>query len=260
MIKQIALLKAKAGMDHEAFVKRYEEGHVPLIEELVPHHDEYRRNFIIPGSLVQLDHIEDAPPPPDFDVITALWYKDQSKLADLSRDLAETDKGEQIAEDETHLFDRTKMVMFAAEEHVTPKERLQPRPAGHQGPPQIKQVALLRRKSGMSREDFIAYYENNHAPLAERILTKNGKCIFAEYSRSFPEPTGGFDMSHVEHAAPEVDFDVLSEFWFWNQQDYDDFIALCADPAIGDALAKDEENFFDRSKITIFMVDERRPA
>lgn len=260
MIKQVALLKAKAGMEHSAFVKRYEEGHVPLIEDLVPHHDEYRRNFIIPGSLVELDHIDDPAPPPDFDVITALWYKDSSKLDALARDLAETDKGQQIAEDETHLFDRTKMVMFQADEYVTPKERLQPRPAGHEGPPAIKQIALLRRKPGMSRDDFISYYENNHAPLAERILTKNGKCIFAEYSRSFPAPAGNFQMSHVEHAPPAVDFDVISEFWFWNQEDYDDFIKLCADPEIGEALAKDEANFFDRTKLTIFMVDERRPG
>lgn len=257
MIKQVALLKAKPGMEYQAFVKRYEEGHAPLVEEMIRYHEEYRRNFIIPGSLVQLEHIADAPPPPDFDVITALWYKDASKLQSLAHDLAETDKGERLAEDEKALFDRTKMTMFEGDERVTPAEKLQPRPAGHEGPPAIKQIALLRRKPGMSRDDFIAYYENNHAPLAERILTKNGKCIFAGYSRTFPVPAGNFSMNHLEHAQPEIDFDVISEFWFWNQEDYDDFLQLCAQPEIGEALAKDEENFFDRSKITIFMVDER---
>lgn len=257
MIKQVALLKKKAGMAYDAFVKRYEEGHAPLVDEIMPFYTRYQRNFIIPGSLVALDHITEPPPPPDFDVITALWYEDQSKLDALGHALSATDAGAQLAADEEYLFDRTKMAMFAADERETPAGMLQPRPEGHEGPPQIKQVALLRAKPGMSREDFIAYYENNHAPLAMRILQKGGKCIFARYIRNFPMPGGGFKLSHVAHEAPKADFDVLSEFWFWNQAQYDEFLGLCGVPEIGQALAKDEENFFDRSKVTIFMVDER---
>lgn len=62
MIKQTALLKKKQGMSHEAFIKRYEEGHVPLINEVLPFHCDYKRNFIIPGSMVELEHIADPPP------------------------------------------------------------------------------------------------------------------------------------------------------------------------------------------------------
>jgi hypothetical protein len=256
MIKQIALLKTKPGMTYDAFVKRYEQGHVPLINKLLPYFHEYRRSYIIPGSMVALAHVGDAAPEPAFNVVTELWFDDQSKVDMMSRCIVETDAGKLIAQDETALFDRTQMVMFAGEEHVTPAGKLQPRPPGHQGRPAVKQIALLRAKPGMSRDAFIAYYENNHAVLAMRLLAKNGKCIFAEYSRTYPLPGGGFDLSHVEHAPAAIDFDVLREFWFWTKEDYELFLKQCADPKIGSALTADEENFFDRRKARIFLTEE----
>ncbi|MHB8530215.1 MAG: EthD family reductase, partial [Caulobacteraceae bacterium] len=33
----------------------------------------------------------------------------------------------------------------------------------------IKVVALLRKKDGMSRDDFVSYYEDRHAPLAQKL-------------------------------------------------------------------------------------------
>jgi hypothetical protein len=257
VIKQTALLKKKQGMGHEAFVARYEEGHAPLIDEVVPFHCDYKRNFIIPGSLVELEHIADPPPPPDFDVITQIWYEDQSKLDGLLDALSGTDAGAKIARDEEDLFDRSRMAMFATEAYETPMDQLRPRPEGFEGPPPIKQVALLRAKPGMSREDFIAYYENNHAPLALRLLRKDGKPLWAKYIRNFPVPRGNFDMAHVEGPQAKVDFDVMSEFWYWSQSDFDELLRQCAIPEVGAEIAAGEENFFDRSRITIFMVDER---
>lgn len=257
MIKQTALLKKKTGMNHDAFIRRYEEGHVPLINRVVPFHCDYRRNFIIPGSLVKLEHIATPPPPPDFDVITQVWYEDQAKLDGLMDALAKTDAGSKVATDEEALFDRSKMVMFATEEHETPIELLQPRPAGHEGPPPIKQIALLRAKPGMSRADFIRYYEENHAPLAMRLLRKNNKPLFARYIRNYPVPAGGFDMAHVESPPPAVNFDVISEFWYWSEDDFQELHRQCAIPEIGAQIAADEEAFFDRDRVTIFMVDER---
>ena len=256
MIKQTALLKKKHGMDHDAFVKRYEEGHVPLVNRVLPFHADYRRNFIVPNSLVELEHIADPPPPPDFDVITQIWYENQAKLDGLLEALANTDAGDQISRDEEDLFDRSKMVMFETEAFETPQELLQPRPEGFEGPPPVKQVALLRAKPGMSREDFIAYYENNHAPLALRLLKKNGKPLFARYIRNFPVPAGKFHMAHVEAPPPDIDFDVMSEFWYWSMDDFNELLRLCAEPEIGAEIAKDEEAFFDRTRVTIFMVNE----
>jgi len=257
VIKQLALLTKKQGMDHEAFVKRYEEGHAPLIERIARFHDAYQRNFIKPGSLIELAHIPDPPPPPQFHCITQLMYEGQHKLDDLMDKLANSDIGQQIAADEEDLFDRTKMAMFAADEYATPLSQLQPRPEGHVGPPLIKQVALLRKKAGMSREDFIAYYKNNHAPLAMRLLRINGAPCWAGYKRTFPVPAGNAEMGHLGGPQLEVDFDVMSEFWYWNQDHFDQFMEIISQPEIGAEIAHDEEQFFDRSKVTIFLVEQK---
>lgn len=256
MIKLTALLKKKQGLSHEAFVRRYEEGHVPLVNEILPFHCDYKRNYIIPGSLVTLEHLTEPPPPPDFDVFTQLWFENQSKLDAFLNALANTDAGARIARDEEDLFKRDKMTIFATEVHETPQNLLQPRPEGLEGPPRIKQVDLLRAKPGMSRKDFIAYYENVHAPMAMRVLNKNGKPLFARYVRNFTVPGGKFDMAHIDSQHAEVDFDVISEFWYWSQEDFDELAVQCAKPEVGAEIAACEADFLDRSRITIFMVDE----
>jgi len=49
----------------------------------------------------------------------------------------------------------------------------------------------------------------------------------------------------------------MSEFWYWSMEDFNELQRLCAVPEIGAEIAADEEAFFDRSRVTIFMVDER---
>ena len=46
-----------------------------------------------------------------------------------------------------------------------------------------KSIALLKCKPELTREDFIAYYENNHVPLIRRLLP--GIC---GYRRNFISP------------------------------------------------------------------------
>lgn len=257
MIKQVALLKIKAGMSHDAFVDRYENGHVPLIHDVVPFFSEYRRSFVIPGSMVGLAHVGAAAPAPDFNSLTEIWYENQERLDTLAKTIGETDAGDRIAADEEDLFDRTRMVMFTVDERVTPTEELQPRPAGHHGRPAVKQISLLKAKPGMSRDAFIDYYEKQHTALAMKVLTKNGKPIFAEYSRSYPVPGGGFDLSHVKSPPAPVDFDVITQIWFWTEADYQEFLRQCGDAEISRALSADEKNLFDRNAITTFRADER---
>ncbi len=257
MIKQTALLKKKQGLSYEEFVQRYEQGHAPLINQLVPFHSDYKRNYINPGSFVELEHIAEPPPPPDFDVITQMWFEDQAKLDSLLGALANSDAGARIGRDAEDLFDHSRMALFTSEAHETSQHLMQPRPAGFVGPPAVKQVDLLCAKPGMSREDFIAYYENVHAPMAMRLLTKNGKPLFARYIRNFTVPRSQVGLAYAEGPQAEVDFDVMSEFWYWTQDDFDELARYCSRPEVGAEIAECEAQFLDRSRITIFMVDER---
>ena len=114
--------------------------------------------------------------------------------------------------------------------------------------PVYKSIALLERKPELSREDFIAYYENNHVPLIRSLLP--GIC---GYRRNFIEPEGAF----VSAGAAARDFDVITELWFADRAAYDAAMTRHAQPQVAAAIAADEENFLDRAKTRMFVVDER---
>ena len=114
----------------------------------------------------------------------------------------------------------------------------------------IKVIALLRRKEGLSREAFIAYYETRHAPLIRSLLPG-----IADYRRNYVDRAGAF-----ESPVAAVDFDSVTEMRFASRADYDAFLAVAAWPEVAAAIAADEENVFDRAATRMFVVDETPAA
>jgi uncharacterized protein (TIGR02118 family) len=112
-----------------------------------------------------------------------------------------------------------------------------------------KSIALLRRRPDLSREAFISYYEEHHAPLISSLLPG-----IVEYRRNFTDFEGAFAS---EGAAP-FDFDVVTELWFSNRAAYDAAMAIATRPDIAQRIAKDEANFLDRTGNRMFIVDECR--
>jgi uncharacterized protein (TIGR02118 family) len=111
----------------------------------------------------------------------------------------------------------------------------------------FKAIALLTRKPGLSREEFIDYYENNHAPLITETFPQ-----IIEYRRNFP------DLTQVLRTAetPDPTFDVITEMWFHDKDGYADMLATHARPEVGNRIRADEANFIDQTKIIQFVVDE----
>ncbi|MFN3458212.1 MAG: nuclear transport factor 2 family protein [Novosphingobium sp.] len=114
----------------------------------------------------------------------------------------------------------------------------------------IKAIALLRRKPGLTREAFIAYYETRHAPLIRSLLPE-----IADYRRNYVDRTGTF-----ESTVAAIDFDSVTEMRFANRAAYDAFLARAADPQVARLIAEDEENVFDRAATRMFVVDETPAA
>lgn len=106
----------------------------------------------------------------------------------------------------------------------------------------IKSISMIRRKPGISREEFMRHYEEVHAPLALRVLTGLRK-----YVRNYV--TG-------ERLGGEADFDVVSEFWYDNEDDIKATVAFYQSPA-GQVLRDDEALFMDRASIRAWRVVER---
>ena len=112
----------------------------------------------------------------------------------------------------------------------------------------IKTVAFLKCKPGLSREQFIEYYETRHAPLIVSIAPQ-----VCDYRRNFLCHEGAITAPGA--AAP--DFDVVTELWYPDRAAFEAAMAAFTDPANAACIAADEEQLFDRGYTRFYIVDER---
>jgi len=112
----------------------------------------------------------------------------------------------------------------------------------------IKQTALFWAKAGLPPEAFKRAYEDGHAPL----VVKHAGEFFSDYRRSFP-------LSAPSPAPWDeyFDFQVITQVWFESEEVLARMAGLWANPAVGQIIADDEERFLDRTRMQVYMVDER---
>ncbi|KKC27301.1 EthD domain-containing protein [Sphingomonas sp. SRS2] len=112
----------------------------------------------------------------------------------------------------------------------------------------FKAVCLLKRRPGMSFEEFVEYYETNHRKLGEKWL--NGP---TRYVRRYLHPVN----NPVSGETPELDYDVLTEMWFETREAFDVAMAALSRPEAAQEILEDEVKLFDRSKISLCWIEER---
>jgi len=115
----------------------------------------------------------------------------------------------------------------------------------------IKALVFMSRKDGISRQEFIDYYEGRHTALVRRVFPTIG-----DYRRNYLV----FDEKHQaydeEQPSDHPGFDVVTEISFASEGDWQAFLGHMATPELIDEIAADESNFMDRSKHRFFRVDE----
>ena len=256
MVKMIFLLTKKPGMTREAFIERYEAKHAPCALDLIPYMSEYRRTYVPEEGMLAVSHVGPAAERPEFDVVTELWFKDEAALDEMFADMANSNKGQLIAEDEMDQFDRKKMMMMTADEYITPADRLMPKPDGVDKPA-VKMVCFMRRNPGWDREGFINRYETGHAEVAMKVLTdEQGRCVFGQYRRSFPIPETVMQFGEEGAPAWGYQFDVMTEIWFWTEADFQRFHECTRMAHVAKALSDDEAETFDMQYTTMFIGEE----
>ncbi len=109
----------------------------------------------------------------------------------------------------------------------------------------VTMLTLLKRREGMSKADFIAYYETHHRLIGEKVLSGWA----TRYVRRHLHPLDGADVAH--------DFDVVLEIDFPDQATCDACFAAMADPKIMGEIVADEERLFDRARMRTYRVEER---
>jgi len=109
----------------------------------------------------------------------------------------------------------------------------------------LKTIALIKRKPGISREEFVKHYEEVHAPLALKHFP-----TFKKYVRNYPIAMPG---------AEELDFDCITEFWFDDLEGAMKVQEILGDykTEVGKIFLADEETFQDRGKTRTLLIDER---
>lgn len=107
----------------------------------------------------------------------------------------------------------------------------------------IKLIVAVRRRAGMSPEDFQDHWRNRHA-----TLVKDSPAT-AKYVRKYVQCHTMLD----EYAQGEVAFDGTAELWFDSVADKDAFFS---DPDYLRDVSPDEERFADMTQTVFFVTEE----
>ena len=111
--------------------------------------------------------------------------------------------------------------------------------------PQI--VILLKRKPGMTREEFKAHYESSHAQMA---LKYHGH-LMQDYRRNYIETQFGLDEFGKPNAEPA--YDAVTVISFATDADMEAFMTPGPQHIIDEFIA-DEFRFLDRDKVLGFTA------
>jgi uncharacterized protein (TIGR02118 family) len=117
----------------------------------------------------------------------------------------------------------------------------------------LKIVICMKRKPGMSREEFLRYWEKEHA---EVLAIAAGPMGIRRNVHNHTISTPADERIRLSRGAELDDYDGVAESWF---DSYDALMAATSTPEgrrAAQLLAEDEARFIDFSRSRIFFVEE----
>ena len=222
MIKSLTLLKKKAGLTREEFLRHWKEIHGPLAAKMIPG----RRRYIqchpikIPGVEVEMDGIAE------------FWWENLQSYQNYIT-WRKSNDAKPLVEDEKNFIDMSGMVRIFVEENIIVEgESLM-----------MKSFHMLKKKAGLTREEFLRHWKEIHGPLAAKMIPGRRK-----YIQCHP--------ISAKVQGVEFEMDGIAEFWWENLQSYQNYITW---RQTNDAkvLIKDEEEFLDTSQTKRFFAEEK---
>jgi len=107
----------------------------------------------------------------------------------------------------------------------------------------VKLVCFLKRKEGLTLEQFHQHWFGTHGPLIRSTPELARHVVRYEQHRRVPEPawagTAGYDGITIQ--------------WF---ETVDEFTAFCAEPAYAELIEPDEATFLDRDAFVWMITEE----
>jgi len=117
----------------------------------------------------------------------------------------------------------------------------------------VKLVFCVKRRDGMSVEDFQAYWFEQHGPL---VREHAGVLGIRRYVQTHGRPTPVDDALRASRGAPEA-YDGVAELWFDSIESLATAAASAEGQAAGAALLEDERRFIDHQGSPLFLAEER---
>jgi hypothetical protein len=118
----------------------------------------------------------------------------------------------------------------------------------------IKLVILLKRKPGLSHEEFRRHYETRHAPLALKYLDH----LLLDYRRNYPQRELSYLSSNSATEESRGSYDAVAEMVVQDTAALEEVYRVLADPAVKSVIAEDEAAFLNRDSIRIMVCEEER--
>ena len=107
----------------------------------------------------------------------------------------------------------------------------------------VKLFAVLRRRPGMSVEEFVTHWRDRHGPLIAGEPTLARHIVrYEQHVRHRPEPLSGTE-----------DVDGVAVQWFTSM---DAFVAFMSEPAYSELIAPDERRFLDLERLEFVITEE----
>ncbi|WP_020109974.1 EthD domain-containing protein [Nocardia sp. 348MFTsu5.1] len=117
----------------------------------------------------------------------------------------------------------------------------------------IKIVFCLRRKSGLSQEEFSRYWLEEHAPLVRRHAAALGIRRYVQ-CHTFDDPRLASTLA--ARGCEGEPYDGVAELWWDSTDDLAAVRGSDAGRTAGKALLEDERTFIDLTRSRIFFTEE----
>lgn len=119
----------------------------------------------------------------------------------------------------------------------------------------VRFISLLKRRDGMTLEQFRDYYENHHSKLLG-ALGREHRSAAVCYTRTYLRPA----LHPIEQPTAGVDYDVIMELVYPDRASLDADMTFLGSDGIRSAFAEDEDRLFDRQYSRCYIVDEEFSA
>ena len=121
----------------------------------------------------------------------------------------------------------------------------------------FKLIVTIKRKRGMSREEFIDYYENHHVALCRKILPP-----LEVYRRNYIMNDDPLLKAIGDNRAVdgENDFDVITEAIYTTRAEAQASMNALFDQNVGPKIMADEAKFCEPGGIKFYVVQVRQSS